>query len=230
MKDVKQVIIDMMQEGTGKAICDSGDAYGRNWERNQKIKDFDALPVLEHDYKKGQEATSQEICFSVNVYHYLKSIFEIDAICEKFNKLNIGSDWDCELDIYGVCQNAIDFLNEYDCEISKPFNTYNSENHLSQVLQGSTVKIGESEYCILQVHNGCDVRGGYTDARLFKFSDDLINAYGFGYINPTPYVYGVIDGVDVSTGYNGWSLVDDSGNDVEIKENSKVELWCDLDY
>ena len=27
-------------------------------------------------------------------------------------------------------------------------------------------------YVLLQIHNGCDVRGGYTDAKLFKLNDD----------------------------------------------------------
>lgn len=227
--ETKQVIIEMMQEGTGKALCDSGDAYGRHWEKNQNIKDFDALPVLEHDYTKGEITDSESICFSVNVYHYLNSIFELDGVCEEFNKLNIGEDWNCKLDVYGCNQKAVDFLLKLGAEISKPFNTYNGENHLSQVLQGNNVKIGDNEYCILQLHNGCDVRGGYTDARLFKFNDNIIDANG-GFIDPTPDVCGIIDGIQVDTMYNGYSLTDENGGNVEIKENSKVELYCQLDF
>ena len=30
---------------------------------------------------------------------------------------------------------------------------------------------GEEKYLLLQIHGGADVRGGYTDARLFKLAD-----------------------------------------------------------
>jgi hypothetical protein len=30
---------------------------------------------------------------------------------------------------------------------------------------------GEESYVLLQIHNGADARGGYTDAKLFKLSD-----------------------------------------------------------
>ena len=38
-------------------------------------------------------------------------------------------------------------------------------------------------YLLLQIHGGCDVRGGYTDAKLFKPSDDwMIHPYLREYI------------------------------------------------
>jgi hypothetical protein len=50
-------------------------------------------------------------------------------------------------------------------------NTYNWENLLSQVLQYVQIDADDETYLILQIHNGCDVRGGYTAPRIFKVTD-----------------------------------------------------------
>jgi hypothetical protein len=34
-RSTKDVILEQLTENTGRALCDSGGAYGRNWERNQ---------------------------------------------------------------------------------------------------------------------------------------------------------------------------------------------------
>ena len=34
----------MLTENTGRALCDSGDYYGRHWQQNQG-RDFEAQPV-----------------------------------------------------------------------------------------------------------------------------------------------------------------------------------------
>jgi len=220
MKNVNSILVEMMQEGTGKALCDSGDAYGRNWEHNQAIKDFDNLPTIEHDVCQPYDKTSEDISFSVNVYQYLKDILEIDKICEDFNAINIGADWDS--DRYGCSQKAISYLWDIqDIKIGKAWNTYNGENCLSQVLQGYNVKIDGKNYVILQLHNGCDVRGGYTDARLFSFVDYE------GYINPTPTVYGSVNNKQVDNCYNGWSLTDEDGQPVKLypKRKNKIDLY-----
>lgn len=48
-------------------------------------------------------------------------------------------------------------------------NTYNGEHHsLTQVLQGTCVGGPYAEYVFLQVHQGADVRGGYTGPRVYK--------------------------------------------------------------
>lgn len=59
----------------------------------------------------------------------------------------------------------------------EPFtcNTYNHEfGSLSQVLQGTNIGGLYAEYVILQVHQGCDVRGGYTAPRVYTAWDSWI--------------------------------------------------------
>lgn len=47
-------------------------------------------------------------------------------------------------------------------------NTYNHEELLSQILQYVYFEWDNEAYIILQIHGGCDVRGGYTKPRIFR--------------------------------------------------------------
>jgi len=51
-------------------------------------------------------------------------------------------------------------------------NTYNHECSLDQTLQFITFTVDRQEYCVLQIHGGCDVRGGYTDPVLFEVTGE----------------------------------------------------------
>lgn len=62
-------------------------------------------------------------------------------------------------------------------------NTYNGEDALSQVLQYVLFSGEYGDFVVLQIHGGCDVRGGYTKPRVFSFGnltelDILDNACG----------------------------------------------------
>jgi len=68
-------------------------------------------------------------------------------------------------------------------------NTYNWQSCIDQVLQFCVIHtkvFDESKYfLVLQIHNGCDVRGGYTDPTIFELEDgeeffmniDRVNAW-----------------------------------------------------
>jgi len=55
-------------------------------------------------------------------------------------------------------------------------NTYNGHgtHGLSQVLQGTNVGGPYADYVFMQVHQGCDVRGGYTGPRVYTVWDSWI--------------------------------------------------------
>lgn len=170
--DVQRLVYKMLTENTGTHFLDSGGAYGRAWQRNQKktIKDFMNEPEesYQFDMKYG------DIYRTVSVFHYLSGL-ELDDTCLKFNRRNNNpADWEGELpgeEIYGVSKRAADWLNEnHEVEVQYTFNTYNGDSDLSQILQGSRLEIDGDTYYLIQVHGGCDVRGGYTDAKLFKTS------------------------------------------------------------
>lgn len=158
----KELIYSMLIENTGKALCDSGDAYGRNWQRNQgkTIEDFEREPE-EHIIWDGNYLDRR-----VSVFHYLSQL-ETDWICDYFNSMPC-KDWDCE-EVYGVSEAQWNWLNsKCEVKVNHSFNTYNRDSDLSQILQGSWLTINDEQYLLIQIHGGCDARGGYTDAKLFR--------------------------------------------------------------
>lgn len=177
MKTTKQLVYEMLTESTGKHFLDSGGADSRGWQRNQKktIEDFEneeeELYQLDTKYKEIQR--------TVSVFHYLTNNLEIDEICEEFNKIQEDSDnWDADADVYGVSREAFDHIDSFcDVDIHRTFNTYNGDSDLSQILQGSNLTINEEDYILIQIHNGADARGGYTDAKLFKMEEGMIHEY-----------------------------------------------------
>ena len=183
MNKTKELIYKMLTECTGKDMCDSGGDSGRHWQRNQKntIKDFENEPE-EHIYKDGDY-----IYRDLSVFHYLSEL-ELDNICNRFNRIqrqsdNWNSDFDSDVFVYGVSSEAQQVL-EYHNKviINRSWNTYNGECDLTQCLQGANLTINNYEYILIQIHNGADVRGGYTDAKLFKLNyEGLIHSYLYEY-------------------------------------------------
>jgi hypothetical protein len=165
--DIQEVIFEMLTESTGTHMLDSGGATGRNWQRNQKrtIEDFrnepEASLILDPDYPEAE----------ISVFHFLTSgAFEIDAIAQEFNALDCD-DWRGKF--YGTSVEQCEWLDRQCLEATgQGWNTYNHDSILSQVLQGETLENPDGDtYELVQIHNGADVRGGYTNARLFRIDD-----------------------------------------------------------
>ena len=177
--ETKQIIYAMLTENTGTHFLDSGFFNGRMWQKNQvkTIDDFENEEVEKYEFHKWND--NYELERTLSVYHYLKNL-ETDDICNEFNRLQDNSDnWEADCEAYGVSVEAWEYLNnEFEVDVDRIFNTYNGESDLSQILQGANIRINDEPYIILQIHGGADVRGGYTDAKLFKLNDDgLINEY-----------------------------------------------------
>lgn len=171
----KEIIYGMLVENTGRHPLDSGGAYGRSWERNQgrTIEDFEAEPEERFVYHKNGNYLER----TVSVYHFLSQL-ETDWICEEFNNMPCKN-WDADGDVYGVSEEQWRWLtSKCEVEVGYTFNTYNGDSDLSQVLQGSWLKINDEPYLLLQIHGGCDVRGGYTNAKLFLSNEEyMIHEY-----------------------------------------------------
>lgn len=168
---VKDLVYSMLTENTGVHFLDSGGTDGRAWQRNSKksIDDFEN----ESEEHYAFDRRNGDIYRTVSVYHYLCGL-ELDDICEKFNELNTNpSNWDADQDnIYGVSEEAWSYLTKnHDVVVKYVTNTYNYDCDLSQTLQYSYIEIDGESYYVMQVHNGADARGGYTDAKLFKASE-----------------------------------------------------------
>ena len=170
MTKTEQKLAEMLTENTGRHMLDSGGAYGRHWERNQERK-FEDEPATNFTADKyGIEVTH-------NLYHWLSERLEFD---EKMNKL-----WEdfCDTpeqeDLYWY-ENKENFLTEhlthigYDIDVERieGINTYNGEDMLSQTIQYNIFECDNVQYVMLEIHQGCDVRGGYTAPVIFEVLED----------------------------------------------------------
>ena len=193
--DTKNVIKEMMTQNTGRHLLDSGDAYGRNFEKNQKtdLENEPALTMNFHEY--GDDGTIQ-MWPTISTYHYLTAHLEYDETAHKLNK-QFEEFADEEDTTRGWLQEMTEWTDtQSGNEDSMTVNTYNEEfNHLSQVLQfipftldyladePSETEITKDiygDYVILQLHNGADVRGGYTKPVIFKVDYDATALMGIG--------------------------------------------------
>jgi hypothetical protein len=245
---VQRLVYKMLTENTGVHICDSGGSNGRGWQRNQKKTIQDFINEDEESYRFDMKYNS--IYRDVSVFHYLSGL-ELDDICERFNRRQ-GKDWDGNVgqleNTYGVSERASKWLRDnYEVEVEYTFNTYNGDSDLSQIIQGSMLRIfndGQDEtYYLIQIHNGADARGGYTDAKLFKTShySEGIHEYLQEYKHSSEveddlregYISSMPDYWDVSVVYDADTilkrldgLIDEYGEEIELEmtDSNQLEL------
>jgi hypothetical protein len=209
----------MLVENTGASIVDSGGAYGRAWERNKDktIDDFEAEPMAWldiHKYQYKDEEPRWELDPTISLYHKLKSVCDIDPFCEVFNSMPVD-DWDSEL-YYGVSKLGEGFLHDNGfTQGDNSFNSYNWSAIFSQVIQGDILDRDGDKYVLLQVHGGCDVRGGYTDAKLFKLSNE-----GDWRLFDEACYFTLPDGtaLDLMGGGGSWDWLDEEGQSFTDEE------------
>lgn len=166
--ETERLIHEMLIENTGAHILDSGSVYGRAWERNRRVTDFHKLPIIHVEVGKNSLELLQ-----LNIFHYLRFFLERDKISKSLEK-----------EFYEIAENKTDswltlmmdfthHLTERGWEYDGAWNSYNWENLLSQVIQGVSIISPDGElYIMLQIHNGCDVRGGYTKPRFFRLVEE----------------------------------------------------------
>lgn len=164
MDTIETVILNMLKENTGRHFLDSGGAYGRHWERNQK-RDITKDPPCHVDYYDG----NAEVSFSL--YHFLISHLEYDEVCDKLTqefiemsntKENEDKDW------YDLMH---DWIKAKGFEFKGEDNSYNHDTLLDQDIAFRLFDDEENNYILLQIHGGCDVRGGYTAPKIFRLPD-----------------------------------------------------------
>lgn len=210
MNATQKLIVKMLLENTGTHFLDSGGTNGRVWQRNQG-KNFKNEPTIEFEYYNGILEY-----FTVSTFHYLSEVLELDDFAKKVNRY-LNSQRKKDIDAHWL-QDCSELITDkgFTESVSEVWNTYNGENNLSQVLLFSTFKNELDEiYCLLQIHGGADVRGGYTNTQCFKLN---------GYLTGLVEVYGTVNGIDIDTMYNGYSLTTESGENIEIKETDILDL------
>lgn len=157
------VIYKMMTERTGASMLDSGDAYGRAWQRNRK-NGFDQAPeAYPFDRDHPEEG------YLINTFDFLCRQLEYNpGIQAEFRRFERRTDPDDS-------KSWLQIMEEYGEERgyrSSTHNTYNDgdRDNLNSVLQFVAFSDDDGEHVLMQYHGGCDVRGGYTAPVAFDVS------------------------------------------------------------
>lgn len=241
----QKAIYKLLTTSTWSALCDSGGAYGRHWERNQKksIQDFIREPeiytelttyqydkdqptehlvqsnfhrtIYHYDPKPDRESNT-EYSYTISLFHWLNKYFDIaneeqDPFVAKFNRLRKGQHDYME-------DRQEEYLESINYQRGDTFNSYNSDSNLSQVYtltpvfpQCEEYNIYEHQYHLLSIHQGCDVRWGYTIDMMVRIDMDdnypREDAYWFAtYTNDNPTTEDNRLGYSVSNTYDGYRI------------------------
>jgi len=165
MTKTAETLKAMLVENTGTHMLDSGGAYGRSWQQN-KGRDFAAEPAATITVEEGY------IDIRRSTFHFLNECLEFDETLNArflaFNKKRDPGDqipWLTQMEEFA---DSIEASGIYGEGAPVTVNTYNHDSLLDQVIQYVYFEIDEQGYVLLQVHGGCDVRGGYTAPKAFR--------------------------------------------------------------
>ena len=182
------VVASMMKERVGTSILDSGgtpkydengnyigssNGSGRGFERNQRRS-------FENEPNHSLRVTKHGIEYSRNLYHFLVNNLKFDTkLDEQFREYVETQDphdgWMVLMDgfVEHLQETGHTVTGLYGDGDSFTVNTYNHESALSQTIQYVYFTLDSEKTCVLlQVHNGADVRGGYTAPRAFEVLEE----------------------------------------------------------
>ena len=156
------IVADMLGTSTGASILDSGGANGRHWQANagKSVADWQAEPRVTLDPRWGD--------VTLSVFHH---VTEKATYCKEL---------DAQFTAYAATQENTYHMQDIESwleliggSVEYSVNSYNDESNLSQVIQYTVFTLGGvSGYVALQIHQGADVRGGYTAPRIFQLDEE----------------------------------------------------------
>ena len=179
------VLKAMFTENTGAHMLDSGGVYGRHFEKNA-ARDFDSEPayIVEASIWGGKA----ELEVQANTYQWLsEKLQHAPELQEEFDGWVADPENEREhchhlADMEEWIEHRFPECGGWEQDGTGPVvvNTYNHESILDQTLQFAVFTPEDHEYedalgdsyVLLQVHGGCDVRGGYTAPRVFRICGD----------------------------------------------------------
>ena len=178
---IDQVIYDMLTESTGINPMDSGNDEDRKWQINQKrtLEDFQQDPHYKITFDKWGYTEAE-----ISLFHHFSKSLRYDAEetqrfndwyegdKERLNKENVFN-WSYFIpEIYLREESPdADILTK---EVLTTENIPYCNNHYSQSFYWLTFTDNRDPYTVkvfLSIHNGADVRGGYTDYKVFTLYD-----------------------------------------------------------
>lgn len=183
------MVFSMITENTGRHFLDSGGAYGRHWERNQKI------PI--EAWIKSDKVTMRPsvvrgndgwLDVTLSLFHHLVDNLDYDEYTDKLfhrfvnmyeESFYYSNEWSNRNFSWEKAMKAFHDLITKDRKGNRQYNswefdddnfsgyTYNNDNILSQ----DFVYYVFGAYAFIQTHNGCDARGGFSWPHLFRLND-----------------------------------------------------------
>lgn len=200
----EEKIASMLTEGTGRHFLDSGGAYGRQWEKNQTAVAASGMSAVSffrrqsavsfnvHRWTANDGKAYSDIEVSLNLFHWLSGRLTYSPEWNRrFHKWARATDERAE---DSWLENMRDFAAEYgERDSVYGENSCNGENLLAGTVQYQCFTSKETAgrwrgarwidgrfselVCLLQIHGGCDVRGGYTSPVAFTMEEEYSLAY-----------------------------------------------------
>lgn len=206
------------RENTGMALCDSGGAYGRSYEQPPVKGDGNAILRWDEGCPATME-TSQYLADHYEINRELQKEFEVweAEVGEEGNKkhegswLAIGEDFLEGHDKKYILRNGGNIYNgEYDLTQDFAYRIFDTAEEDNQ----DWIYTHDNTIVVINVHTGCDIRGGYgrplfcTSLCDYSFPDGLRAEY---IIDECRLDGEVLDGQDVfdlseswQSGYTPW--------------------------
>ena len=175
-KTTREAILEQLHENTGAHFLDSGGAYGRHWERNQgKTWEQFTSPAVRVEasvYTHG-EVPKLELLGTVSLAAWMDANLEyspeVQELYEAWVQAN-DPDND-EYDMHHMEKFAASVHTDPHQALRVQY-TYNMDNDLSQDIQFTEFTMDvdgfDTEFVLLQVHQGCDARGGMGSPKAYQ--------------------------------------------------------------
>lgn len=178
LTETEKKLAEMFMQHTATSILDSGSAYGYNYQRS----------------RENPEWEKPESYAEFGVYNWGLDVALWNSTYKLLSRqLNYNPEWDAQFQkwwpqFYERGESWEEHLEEFlDPETGDPCKetdnlssgrdhwlsdyTYNSDN----LLDRNIIYYKFNDFVIIQIHNGCDARGGFTNPVLFQinFYDDF---------------------------------------------------------
>lgn len=248
LPETTDILESMLKQDTGRHMLDSGSHYGRHFKENQEIDSMEDTPVSTHDIRNYGDEDEIELLSYVSTYHFLKYRVEYTKQSHELHKQfkDYCNREELEGEAWTTCMDAL--LG------NQMVNTYNGQHNVDQVLQYTSFTLKgvgydtersprpedrefvlndrivkavpdiHGDFVALQIHNGCDVRGGYTAPVIFEAP------HGANYIHMSP-------ATDIICSECGWVASQHSSgrrrdgdwDNLEYKEEPELLLHTECD-
>ena len=193
--DTHDILEIMASTPITHCLCDSGSYYGYNYEK--QLLPVDTPPI---SYEDGFIETTTPL-------HNLDGEFSFTRT-SLYLSMQVNKYYDEHGCYYPNVMGDKDLIQQLDYFTLDCENTYNFECNIERVLQYCFFEYRDEPYISLQLHNGCDVRGGYTIPVVFHYDGDY--DYWYDMLN---YAF-----LSINTG-SDWSYIDSyDGYRIEYSE------------